>query len=170
MRAKLQARLAGIAERSGRKVSIVGWSLGGVYARDLALAVPEHLRYVITLGSPFANDVSATNAGRLYELLSGESVRDVEASELAKLGGTLPVPTTSFYTKTDGIVNWQTCLVEESATAENVEVLASHIGLGVNPAVLWAWPIGSPSPKGRSKRSGGAAPSRWPTRAAIVGR
>jgi pimeloyl-ACP methyl ester carboxylesterase len=138
MRAKLQARLAGIAERSGRKVSIVGWSLGGVYARDLALAVPEHLRYVITLGSPFANDVSATNAGRLYELLSGESVRDVEASELAKLGGTLPVPTTSFYTKTDGIVNWQTCLVEESATAENVEVLASHIGLGVNPAVLWA--------------------------------
>jgi pimeloyl-ACP methyl ester carboxylesterase len=138
MRAKLRVRLADIAARSGRKVSIVGWSLGGVYARDLALSMPDEIRYVITMGSPFSNDVSATNARKLYELLSGESLKTVEQGDLEKLAGPLPMPTTSFFTKTDGIVNWHTCLVEESNKAENVEVLASHIGLGVNPAVLWA--------------------------------
>jgi pimeloyl-ACP methyl ester carboxylesterase len=138
MRAKLRARLADIAQRSGRKLSVVGWSLGGVYARDLALSMPDEIRYVITMGSPFSNDVSATNARKLYELLSGESLKTVEPGDLEKLAGPLPMPTTSFFTKTDGIVNWHTCLVEESNKAENVEVLASHIGLGVNPAVLWA--------------------------------
>ena len=61
-----------IYETTGRKVSIVGWSLGGIYARDLALQLPQLVRAVITLGSPFANDVRATNATRLYEALSGE--------------------------------------------------------------------------------------------------
>ena len=149
MRAKLGSRLAEIAEKSGRKVSLVGWSLGGVYARDLALSLPDYVRYVITLGSPFANDLSATNAGRLYEILSGESIQNVDEGDLEKLSGRLPMPTTSFYTKTDGIVNWQTCLVEVSASAENVEVLASHIGLGVNPAVLWAVADRLAQPEGR---------------------
>jgi hypothetical protein len=96
------------------------------------------VRYVITLGSPFANDVRATNATRLYEALSGEAIEDI--SELrAALAGDLPVPTTSIYSRTDGIVNWKTCLVRPSETAENIEVyLASHVGLGVNPAALWA--------------------------------
>jgi len=138
MRAKLRARLEDLTRRSGRKVSVIGWSLGGVYARDLAISMPDAVRYVITLGSPFANDLSATNAGRLYEMLSGESVSTATPGDLEKLAGPLAVPTTSFYTKTDGIVNWRTCIVDESANAENVEVLASHIGLGVNPAVLWA--------------------------------
>jgi pimeloyl-ACP methyl ester carboxylesterase len=138
MRSKLRARLAEIAERSGRKVSLVGWSLGGVYARDLALSMPDSVRYVITMGSPFSNDLSATNAGRLYEFLSGESITTAEPADLERLAGSLPMPTTSFYTKTDGIVNWRTCLVDACERAENVEVYASHIGLGVNPAVLWA--------------------------------
>ena len=138
MRAALRDRLAEIHNSSGRKVSIVGWSLGGVYARDLALQAPEMVRYVITLGSPFANDVRATNATRLYEALSGEAIEGI--SELrAALAGDLPVPTTSIYSRTDGIVNWKTCLVRPSGTAENIEVhLASHVGLGVNPAALWA--------------------------------
>ncbi|HKO72354.1 MAG TPA: alpha/beta hydrolase, partial [Bradyrhizobium sp.] len=70
MRAALRDRLAEIHNATRRKVSIVGWSLGGVYARHLALQAPELVRYVITLGSPFANDVTATNATRLYEALS----------------------------------------------------------------------------------------------------
>jgi pimeloyl-ACP methyl ester carboxylesterase len=138
MRAALRDRLAEIHGSSGRKVSIVGWSLGGVYARDLALQAPEMVRYVVTLGSPFASDVRATNATRLYEALSGEAVED--NSELRQaISGDLPVPTTSIYSRTDGIVNWRTCLVRPSETAENIEVhLASHVGLGVNPAALWA--------------------------------
>jgi pimeloyl-ACP methyl ester carboxylesterase len=138
MRAKLRNRLAEIHAKTGRKVSIVGWSLGGVYARDLSLSMPEVVRYVLTMGSPFAGDLSATNAGRLYEILSGETIEDVVPGDLERLAGRLPMPTTSIYTKTDGIVNWRLCLGEPAPRAENVEVFASHIGLGVNPAVLWA--------------------------------
>ena len=76
MRVALLDRLTEIHRDSGRKVSIVGWSLGGVYARDLALQAPDMVRYVVTLGSPFAGDVRATNATRLYEALSGETAED----------------------------------------------------------------------------------------------
>jgi pimeloyl-ACP methyl ester carboxylesterase len=138
MRAGLLDRLSDIHAGTGRKVSIVGWSLGGIYARDLALQAPGMVRSVVTLGSPFANDVRATNATRLYEALSGEAVE--QNSELrASIAGDLPVPATSIYSRTDGIVNWRTCLLHPSDTAENIEVhLASHVGLGVNPAALWA--------------------------------
>jgi pimeloyl-ACP methyl ester carboxylesterase len=138
MRGALRDRLASIHAATGRKVTIVGWSLGGIYARDLALQAPDLVRYVVTLGSPFAGDVRATNATRLYEAMSGETVDDT--SELRKaISGDLPVPTTSIFSRTDGIVNWRTCLLRPSDTAENIEVyLASHIGLGVNSAALWA--------------------------------
>jgi pimeloyl-ACP methyl ester carboxylesterase len=137
-RGALRDLLTEIHGAAGRKVSVVGWSLGGVYARDLALQLPDMVRSVITLGSPFANDVRATNATRLYEALSGEAVED-NPELRAAIAGDLPVPTTSIYSRTDGIVNWHTCLLRPSDTAENIEVhLASHIGLGVNAAALWA--------------------------------
>jgi pimeloyl-ACP methyl ester carboxylesterase len=138
MRAALRDRLAEIHGATGRKVSIVGWSLGGVYARDLVLQAPDMVRCVVTLGSPFANDVRATNATRLYEALTGEAAED-NPELRAAISGDLPVPTTSIYSRADGIVNWRTCLLRPSDTAENIEVyLASHVGLGVNAAALWA--------------------------------
>jgi pimeloyl-ACP methyl ester carboxylesterase len=138
MRAALRERLAAIHAATGRKVSLVGWSLGGVYARDLALHAPDMVRYVVTLGSPFANDVRATNATKLYEALSGETVGD-DPEFLEAIAGDLPMPATSVFSRADGVVNWRTCLLRPSVTAENIEVyLASHVGLGVNPAVLWA--------------------------------
>ena len=138
LRAALRDRLTEINASTGRKVSVVGWSLGGVYARDLALQAPDLVRCVVTLGSPIAGDVRATNATRLYEALSGEVVG--EDSELRQaIAGDLPVPATSIYSRTDGVVNWRTCLLRPSDTAENIEVhLASHTGLGVNAAALWA--------------------------------
>jgi pimeloyl-ACP methyl ester carboxylesterase len=137
-RGALRDLLTRIHEQTGRKVSLVGWSLGGVYARDLALQLPDMVRSVITLGSPFTSDVSATNATRLYEALTGEGANDNPEIREA-IAGDLPVPATSIYSRTDGIVNWRTSLVRPSMTAENIEVhLASHVGLGVNPAALWA--------------------------------
>src|SRR5665213_307402 len=138
MRAALRDRLAEIHAATGRKVSIVGWSLGGIYARDLALQAPELVRCVVTPGSPFAGDIRATNATRLYEAMSGETVEHDSALRTA-ISGDLPVPTSSIYSRADGIVNWRTCILRPSATAENIEVhLASHVGLGVNAAALWA--------------------------------
>jgi pimeloyl-ACP methyl ester carboxylesterase len=138
MRVALRERLAEIHATTHRKVSLIGWSLGGVYARDLALHAHDMVRCVVTLGSPFANDVRATNATRLYEALSGETVGD-DPEFLEAIAGDLELPATSIFSRSDGVVNWRTCLLRPSATAENVEVyLASHVGLGVNPAVLWA--------------------------------
>jgi len=137
-RGALRDLLQRIHETTGRKVSVVGWSLGGIYARDLALQMPDLVRSVITLGSPFTNDIRATNATRLYEALSGEGIDDNPEIQKA-IAGDLPVPTTSIYSRTDGIVNWRTSVLRPSAIAENIEVhLASHIGIGVNPAALWA--------------------------------
>ena len=158
MRGQLLDRLAEIHRDAGRKVSIVGWSLGGVYARDLALQAPELVRDVVTLGSPFAGDVRATNATRLYEAISGDMAEAYPALRAA-ISGDLPVPTSSIYSRADGVVNWQTCRLRPSDTAENIEVyLASHVGLGVNPAALWAVADRLAQAEGQFKQFGRAGP------------
>jgi pimeloyl-ACP methyl ester carboxylesterase len=118
----LRDLLQRIHDQTGRKVSLVGWSLGGVYARDLALQMPDMVRSVITLGSPFANDIRATNATRLYEALSGEAVDDNPDIREA-IAGDLPVPATSIYSRTDGIVNWHTSLLRPPARRKHRGVL-----------------------------------------------
>jgi pimeloyl-ACP methyl ester carboxylesterase len=126
-------------ERTGRKVSLIGWSLGGVYARELAKEMPEAVRCVITLGSPFSGPPKATNAWRVYELTSG---RDIEAEhDNFELHVAPPVPTTSIFSRSDGIVAWKASLQDTSyghERVENIEVVASHMGLGVNPSAWWA--------------------------------
>jgi hypothetical protein len=101
--------------------------------------MPEMVRSVLTMGSPFSGDITATNARRIYEVLSGETLQNANVEDMKALSGDLPVPTTSIWSRSDGIVNWRTCLVRPSDRAENIEVhLASHVGLAVNAAVLWA--------------------------------
>lgn len=132
----VRARVKRLAHQSGRKVSLVGWSLGGVYARELAKEFPEITRCVITLGSPFTGHPRETNAWRLYEFVSGHKIGTEDIHE--PLRTTPPVPTTSIWSRTDGVVSWR-CSVEHSHhEAENIEVEASHLGMGMNPAVLFA--------------------------------
>ena len=116
----------------GRKVSLVGWSLGGLFARELAKEVPELVRCVITLGTPFTGHPEATNAWRLFELVSGQSVHDEET--LAGIRRPPPLPTTSIYSRTDGVVAWHCSLNDPAPLAENIEVHASHMGNGHEPA------------------------------------
>lgn len=132
----IDARLAELSDRYGRKVSLIGWSLGGVFAREVSRRAPERVRQVITLGSPFANEPKASNAWQLYEALSGRRVEDWPGREAMKLPP--PVPSTAIYTRSDGIVAWQGCREQQSATTQNIEVEGSHSGLGFNPAVLYA--------------------------------
>lgn len=136
---KLTARLDRIHEESGKKVSLIGWSLGGVMARQLARRRPDAVRQIVSLGSPFAGDPRATNVWRLYEGLTGQHIADPDTQrQLKESQLPPPVPSTAIYTRGDGIVAWQNCLEPASPTTENVEVPGSHIGLGVNPLVLYA--------------------------------
>jgi pimeloyl-ACP methyl ester carboxylesterase len=132
----VRAQVQRVAERHSEKVSLIGWSLGGVYAREMAKEMPAIARCVITLGSPFAGHPRATNAWRFYQAVSGQDVHDPELIE--QIRGNPPVPTTSIYSRTDGVVAWQCSLNEESPLAENIEVHASHIGMGMNPLALYA--------------------------------
>jgi pimeloyl-ACP methyl ester carboxylesterase len=129
-------RFDALNQKHGQKVSVVGWSLGGLYARALGKHRPDSVRSVITMGSPFAGSPRATNAWRVYEWASGQKSDDPQAHE--RLTGKLTMPTTSIYSKTDGIVAWPSSIDVETPTSENIEVYASHLGLGVNPAVLYA--------------------------------
>jgi pimeloyl-ACP methyl ester carboxylesterase len=132
----MDARLKELSERYQRKVSLIGWSLGGVFARELARRAPSRVRQVITLGSPFASEPKASNAWRLYEYLSERKVDDWPDREAMK--SPPPVPSTAIYSRTDGIVAWQGCREQETAMTQNIEVEGSHCGLGHHPAVLYA--------------------------------
>jgi len=132
----LRARVHELFEREREKISLVGWSLGGVYARELAKEMPEKVRCVITLGSPFAGPPQATNAWWLFERVSGHPEPDAQMQAALRLAP--PVPTTSIYSRTDGIVAWQCSLNPPGPLAENIEVPASHIGLGLNPLAMMA--------------------------------
>ena len=125
-----------VAQRHGERVSLIGWSLGGIYAREIAKELPQNARCVITLGTPFAGPARATNAWRLYELVSGQSVHDHELAQQIRLPPACP--TTSLFSKTDGVVAWQCSQNDPAAHTENIEVHASHIGMGMNPLALYA--------------------------------
>ena len=126
-------------ETSGRKVSLIGWSLGGIYARQLAKMMPDRVRSVISLGSPFAGSPKATNAWRVYEMASGRSADEApDASFGGALSDTPPVPTTAIYSRTDGICAWQGCMEKTTATSESIEVESSHCGMAHHPAVVYA--------------------------------
>jgi pimeloyl-ACP methyl ester carboxylesterase len=135
---RLEARLADVFDRHGRPVSLIGWSLGGLYARLLANRRPDRVRSVITLGSPFAHDMKANNSWRLYELLTDERIEEIPPERLGDVRRTPPVPTTSIFSRTDGIAAWQCAIQMEGPLAESIEVPGSHLGLGFNPLVFYA--------------------------------
>ncbi len=122
----------------GRKISLVGWSLGGLYARQLAKMMPERVRQVITLGSPFASTPKATNAWRVYEMASGRRADEEDSRFGGTLAGAPPVPTTAIFSRTDGICAWQGCREQSSHMAESIEVESSHCGMGHHPAAVYA--------------------------------
>jgi pimeloyl-ACP methyl ester carboxylesterase len=132
----MHKRLEWLSEQYGSKVSVIGWSLGGVFARELARQSPDLVRCVITMGSPFAGEPKANHGWRFYEKLSGRKADDWPNRELMKLPP--PVPSTAIYSRTDGVVAWQGCLEKVGPTSENIEVQSSHCGLGHHPAVLYA--------------------------------
>ncbi len=122
--------------KHGRKVTLIGWSLGGVFAREIAKTYPDYVRSVITLGSPITGPRHAARARPLFELLNGGPSPET-AKRLEQLHVPPPVPSTSIYSKTDGIVHWHGSVQDDVHQAENIQVHASHLGMGTNPLVMY---------------------------------
>ena len=146
---KMLEQLHDLSRRHGRKVSLVGWSMGGNYARRLARKAPAQVRLVISMGSPFTGNPRATHVWKLFELVSGKNVDDLRRRTATQ--PPLTVPTTSIYSRTDGIVAWQNCIEQEGPQAENIEVEGSHSGLGYNPTALFAVADRLAQPEGQWK-------------------
>ena len=159
----MTARIESLHASHDAPISIIGWSLGGIYAREMARRHADAVRQVITLGSPFAmDDRETSNAGGLYNMLATFHSLRVDALREPELERVpVPVPTTAIYTKGDGIVPWQSCVDVPGSRpdAENVRVIGSHCGLGHNPRALaviadrLAQPAGAWRPFARGRRS-----------------
>jgi pimeloyl-ACP methyl ester carboxylesterase len=126
-----------LAAATGRKISLVGWSLGGVIAREAARRARDAVRQVITIGSPFGGNPRANNASLIYEWLTGRKVDSPAAlKRFAQGAEPLPMPSSALYSKTDGIAAWQNCLAIPDHQSENIEVHSSHFGMMMNTSVF----------------------------------
>ena len=125
---------------TGRKITLIGQSLGGVYAREIARQFPDAVRLVITLGSPYRATKSGSTSPvveKLFERMSGMTVEEMRAQvPQAEEHQHLPMPATSIYSKADGVVHWTTCIEDETDISENIRVWGSHSGMAMNPDVL----------------------------------
>ncbi len=132
---RMVERLHDIRGRHGQRVSLVGWSLGGIYARELARGFPDEVRQVITLASPF-RDLEATNVPPFLQNVTRRRPLPDEADRRRRLGAPLAVPTTAIYSRTDGIAAWRSCRLDEGPLSQNIEVESSHLGIGHHPVAL----------------------------------
>lgn len=131
----LQERITSLYEQHEQPVSLVGHSLGGIFARELAREYPEMVRQVISLGSPFGKGrMTASVPARLFSALNPPTELPVDQDVIHEAP---PVPTTAIYSKGDGIVNWQTTLQQDGhQRSQNIRVRGSHCGMTLNP-VIW---------------------------------
>jgi pimeloyl-ACP methyl ester carboxylesterase len=132
----MMERLTELQRRYGRPVSLIGWSLGGIYARELARATPELVRNVITLASPF-RDLDAVNVPEFLRRRARRrtAVAD-DALVRARLREPLAVPTTAIFSRSDGIAAGLSCRADPAPLTESLEVDSSHLGIGHHPVVL----------------------------------
>jgi pimeloyl-ACP methyl ester carboxylesterase len=162
----LPVMLSALVRQTGRPVSVVGWSLGGIYAREIARQHPSQVRQVITLGSPFAlTDSRQSHADRSYRRWAALHANGRVPTQ-ADLSRPIPVPSTAVYSRRDGIVAWQACIEPETDLHQNVEVRCAHLGFGVDPATLWliADRLAVPSAERREFRPPAALRALYPAR------
>lgn len=135
----LRIRVQALAETHSTPVSMIGWSAGGIYAREIARKQPEHTRMVITMGSPFRGNYTVTRAWKLYRLMNRNRLTEEMTSESSRREREQPLdlPTTCIYSRSDGIVPWECCTSLPAPQTENVEVRSTHLGYGHNLETLF---------------------------------
>ena len=158
---RLAERLRDIRGRYDRRVSLVGWSLGGIYARELARRFPDDVRQVITLASPF-RDVEATNVPRFLREVARRRPLPDEGEHRRVLHAPLAVPTTAIYSRSDGIAAWESCRLDEGPQSQNIEVASSHLGIGHHPVALLTIADRLAQPEGGWRRFTPPTGWRWP--------
>jgi pimeloyl-ACP methyl ester carboxylesterase len=172
----LEQKVRYLHHKHGRKVSLVGWSLGGVYAFYAAHSAPECVRSVVSLGSPMR--VTPRGIGvpllvrALYRYFAHPMgpVAHVSNVRAKVLHSPPPLPSTCIYSATDGVVPAAAAQIDgDHPLHENVWVPGSHVGLGFNPAVMWvlADRLAQPEGEWRPFRPQGAL-GAWYARAAAV--
>ncbi len=130
----LEEKLHDLAGRYEGPVSLVGHSLGGIFAREMARLYPDKVRQVISLGSPFGEGrMTASIPARLFTALNPPDKLPIDQDMLSHAP---PVPTTAIYSRYDGIVNWRTTYQQDGhEKTQSIEVRSSHCGMTFNPAV-----------------------------------
>lgn len=138
---RLQNTVSGLALDSGRKVSVIGWSGGGLYARGVANLIPDSVRQVITLGTPFKMTEDTLHylpeaISRLHDRL--KPAGDDTGSDITGVWGEAPpVPSTSVYSERDALAPWPFCLDHRDAQSENIHVSVSHTSMPFNALVYY---------------------------------
>ena len=136
LRDKLVTRIKQLSAQGNSKITLIGWSLGGIYARELARRHTDHINAVITLGSPFSGTLTANNLFQFYQRKSGGKLSQDFYNAFEKRKEPPPVPTVAIHSRSDGIVAWRCSLENETGHTKNIAVFSSHLGLVSNPLVL----------------------------------
>ena len=132
--ARLVDRTARLASERGRKVSLVGWSIGGVLSRETARQRPDLVERIITFGTPVTGGPAHTALGRRY---TDDELAQIEAMSRLRRQTPIEVPITAIWSRRDGVVSPRVCIDDYSPDVENVEVSSTHLGMGIDPDV-WA--------------------------------
>lgn len=123
------------AERYQAPIILIGWSLGGYLAREVARELPDHISQVVTMGSPIIGGPKYTRVASLFEG-TGMSLDRIEQAIEWRDQIPLRLPVTNIYSKNDGVVAWEACIDHKSPAVEHFEVRSSHIGLGISADVF----------------------------------
>jgi len=130
----LVAKTAAIADESGRTIRLVGWSLGGYLAREVARERPDLVDRVVTLGAPVVGGPKYTASAPMY-LKKGYDLDEIERDVADREATPIRVPIEAIYSRSDGIVAWGACIDHRSSNVRHHKVFSSHLGLVASPMV-----------------------------------
>lgn len=131
---QLTLKIENLSKKKNQKIILIGWSMGGIFAREVAKSIPNSIEKIILLAAPFADLEAPNHARNVYDFLNRKE--PIDSNFLAQITKPAQIPTFAIFSKIDGMVPWQVCMEKESDIHKNIEVKSSHFGMGANPNVL----------------------------------